>query len=164
MPLVATPALSSTILPSSLSPDSQQKPVISWPRTAQQANPRQGQVIPRGSMQCNNQSSDIPLRSAGLCEDKGRHVSCAWEDKHHPPEWSELHGHAAPFHHVATKPGRTGKKTTGKSKILGLTRSSHASLAHRTTLYQAHSYLNSMKKIQFYTNPYLSIKTQPALL
>lgn len=93
-----------------------------------------------GSMQCNNQSSDIPLHSADLCEDKGRHVGCACEDQCNPQGQAScmglVQGKAAPFYHFTSKPGRTGKKTTGKSKISGLMPSSSASHMHRATLYQ----------------------------
>lgn len=81
--------------------------------------------------------------------------------------WARGRGKVSPSHHFASKPGRTGKETTGKSRILGLMHSSCASQVPRATLYQAQSYLNSIKKMPFYSNQssrHLSIKTQPALL
>lgn len=128
---------------------------ISWPHAAQQAKPTHRQVIHTASAPCNATASPLTFpcevqtcvrTGAGTLAVPVRTNAIA---KVMQAAWARCSGKVLPSHHFASKPGRTGKETTGKSRILGLMHSLCASQVPRATLYQAQSYLDSIKKCHF---------------
>lgn len=161
---MAIAALSFTVLTSWLSLDSWQKPVPPGPtQPSSKPHARAGCSHSLSSRHSNNQSSDIPAGTGG----RTRPVGCASQDRCNPQGQAGCRGTLLHFHPFVSKMGRTGKKTTGKSKILGLVHSSCASQVHGAALYQAQSCLKSMKKNyilqQVYQTPVYKNSTSLAL-